>query len=211
MLACIGPQPLNVITNSIILIIELIIIVSVTNKIFSLKTFETQEMLNKHTVFKENYKYWIIGNTIPLAIIIFHIILIEWIIPFCEGMDTDTQVAKVRFIINGLFYVCHFQFFIIFISLSLFLTSLIVKLLKKDLPFYFYASINLFSLILGYPFFGVVYNSVPQCYGIIKDDYRVNIFTDIFFFIIYIIIPIIGGFIVDIYRCFKNSFSLLHK
>lgn len=187
--ACIVIQPFGIITNIIILIIELMVIVSVTNKIFSRETFETKENLYKHTVFKENYKYWLIGNTIPLVIIIF-LIFSGKIFDFCEGMDCD-----IPFILKCLFYCYHRRYIIIFTAF--FLTSLTVKLLKKDLPVYFYGSINIFSLILGYTIYHIIDNLFIRCIQIKGDGD--TFFASIFFFIFS---PIIGGFIVDIYRHF---------
>lgn len=178
-----------------ILITEIVAIIIIYKLLLYMekKAFEeNKNVYNKISLLKENLKIWFWGNCIVLNIGL----LIEIsVILFCIYETVLPGIICVFLIL-----VYSYRFVLDFILI--FLTALILKVIKQDLPVYYYTSISLFFIILGLPLLIIISSGIVPVNVIASDFFNLDFIRRIY---IFISLSLLGGGIVDLYRYIKNQ------
>lgn len=141
-----------------------------------------------------DFKYWLFGNILVLIsgfLIVFLFILFELF---------ENYTGRLIQFLTVCFYLKAFFFY-----MAIFLIALGLKLIKRDLPVYFYSSISFLTIFLGYP-----------CLKEITSWFYPPLFEIERFFgysslhVLYLVLcsSLIGGSVVDVYCVLKKRNSL---
>ncbi|MBU0580356.1 MAG: hypothetical protein KKA19_04185 [Candidatus Margulisbacteria bacterium] len=140
-------------------------------------------VIKKHI---DNFKYWVLGNLISFCICICYFIL------------------SFVFLLMAIDVYGEWVIYLLF-SISPLLSGLAIKIIKKDLPLYYYGTVGLIT-----QFFMALLMHIAYVEDFLEHPYiaRPGSFKMFFFqnFLFHTIIAsVLGGLIVEIYRFLKNK------
>jgi len=138
----------------------------------------------------DNLKYWFLGNLISFIINIFYIMLLIILYPLLFLLQTSDYYPAI-----------------IMPFIPSFLAGLIIKIKKKDLPIYYYGTVNLVIQFILALFIHIasVEDFMEHPYPETNRPGSFKIFFFQYVFFQTIIASVLGGVIVEIYRFFKNK------
>ena len=130
---------------------------------------------------KKNFKYWVIGNVLTLnmgLVIIAFLMSWEKLVP---GFYVNSLMSEETLFIGFVF-----------------LAGLVIKLIRQELPFYFYGTIGVLFIILAKPGVEILYFFIVKNFGI-----TIEFFLPLKLVLLIILFSFLGGLIIDIYRHFR--------